>query len=42
MALYSYLKYKRDFIKNKVPENIIAIKKRLKLLSNIIVRDTKS
>ena len=33
---------KRDFIENKVLENIIAVKKRLELLSNIIVRDIKS
>jgi hypothetical protein len=32
----------RDFIENKVLKNIIAIEERLELLSNIIVKDTKS
>ena len=32
----------RDFIGNKILENIIAIKKRLELLSNTIVKDTES
>ena len=32
----------RDFVGNKVPENMIAAEERLELLSNAMIRDAES
>ena len=42
MALCSYLRHERDFIGNKVLENMMAVEERLELLSNATVRDAES
>ena len=41
MALYSYLRHERDFVGNKVLENIIAVKEKLELLNNTIIKNAE-